>query len=134
MTGLVAALTGRASFSQRVGRRTGLPALALAKDVNIYNDNDYQLQEMPMAVDVMTLLPSRPPLFALDLPDRLLLWAMREWLAAALARKPVTPALRKGLDSFGLGETASAVARYMDRSEEHTSELQQPMRTSYAVF
>ena len=69
-----------------------------------------------MAVDVMTLLPARPPLFALDLPDRLLLWAMREWLAAALSRKPVTPALRKGLDSFGLGETAAAVARFMDEA------------------
>src|SRR3546814_18445862 len=119
MTGLVAALTGRASFSQRVGRRTGLPALALAKDVNIYNDNDYQLQEMPMDVDVMTLLPSQPPLFALDLPDRLLLWAMRDWLAADLARKTVTPAPRTGLDRFWMGATASAVARFHAEAAKH---------------
>src|SRR3546814_8029680 len=50
-------------------------------------------------------------------------WAARNDLAAALASTvPATAG------------TARRLARFVDRSEEHTSELQSLMRISYAVF
>lgn len=69
-----------------------------------------------MAIDVQTLLPSRPPVAALGMLNRILLWAVREWLRAAMAREAVTPALRAGLETAGMAELAGPVAELMEEA------------------
>lgn len=69
-----------------------------------------------MAIDVQTLLPARPPVAALGMFNRILLWAIREWLRAAMAREAVTPALRAGLETAGMAELAGPVAELMEEA------------------
>ncbi len=69
-----------------------------------------------MAVDMLSLLPSRPPAAALDMPNRILLWSMRQWLRSALADQLVTPGLAASLESLGMSEMAAPVAVYMDEA------------------
>lgn len=67
-----------------------------------------------MALDVLALLPARPPVAALEAFDRILLWSFREWLRAALSGAPVTAAVRANLDRVGLPELAAPVAQFME--------------------
>jgi hypothetical protein len=67
-------------------------------------------------MDIAILLPSPPPVGALDLPNRILLWSMREWLAAAISGKAVTANLRQGLDCLGMPQIGGAVAQFMDEA------------------
>lgn len=69
-----------------------------------------------MAVDVLTLLPSRPPVAALGMANRIMLWSMREWLRAAIAGEAVTPAIRRGLESFGMPDLAAPMAQFMEEA------------------
>src|SRR3546814_5402296 len=53
----------------------------------------------------------------------------------AVDADPLQAALSGGtVDAFDTGAAVSMVRDYLDRSEEHTSELQSLMRISYAVF
>lgn len=69
-----------------------------------------------MSIDLLCLLPTRPPVAALNIRNRMLLWSMRSWLKAALAGEAVTPALRAGLESFGMPDLAAPIAVFMEEA------------------
>src|SRR3546814_10625803 len=64
---------------------------------------------------------------------RSLLPAVTAWSAPAALTRYADCARAMGIAQDGEGEQAAA-ARLVERSEEHTSELQSLMRISYAVF
>lgn len=66
-----------------------------------------------MSPDIQVLIPIRPPVAAMDMMNRIFIWAMREWYRAALAREPVTRALRNGLEKAGMPELAGPMSRMM---------------------
>src|SRR3546814_4188370 len=57
-----------------------------------------------------------------------------EYLMASAPRPPVTRSRTAAGDIFTASDPTGPTLRFPNRSEEHTSELQSLMRTSYAVF